>query len=57
MAPAPGWAQEADEGSCDDACYEIEEACFEACSSEDDSSACESECSEETDRCVEQCED
>ena len=56
LAPLSGWAQEENESSCVDACFESEEACYEACSSQEDPEACDSECRVKADRCIEECE-
>lgn len=56
FAPSPSaWAQD-DEGACEGACYEAEEACLQACDDSDDPAACEETCQVQTDACMERCE-
>lgn len=53
---APIAAEETDAASCEEACYDAEDACFEKCAGSDDISACEDVCVGKTDACVERCE-
>lgn len=52
-----GWAQEDDPSACEEACFEAEDRCYDACESADDPDSCASTCQDQADRCLERCEE
>lgn len=57
MQAAPIAAQDEDPTPCEEACYVIEDSCFDACSNEDDPVECESTCTRNADDCARRCDD
>jgi hypothetical protein len=50
------WAQDEELTDCEEACYQAEERCAEACPESDEDGSCEDRCEDKADLCVEKCE-
>lgn len=55
LISASAWAQDEEPPTCEDACYEAEEQCYQSCEEADDMSGCEQACVAQTSACLEAC--